>query len=110
AGQCGKLKCCLNYELDSYLDTLKDFPDTNTALETQQGRAFHRKTDIFKRMMLFAYGRQEGDQSESEAGYGGNWIAISVDRVNDIIEMNKGGQKPHDLKEHEDVVVEAAPD
>src|ERR1041385_4505602 len=50
AGQCGKLKCCLNYELDSYLDALKDFPDTHTILETEKGRAAHRKTDIFKRM------------------------------------------------------------
>src|SRR5213078_333356 len=55
AGQGGKLKCCLNYELDSYLDTLKDFPNTNIAIETAKGKATHRKTDIFKRLMWFAY-------------------------------------------------------
>src|SRR5947209_20225197 len=61
AGQCGKLKCCLNYELDSYLDALKDFPDSRTVLETEKGKATVRKTDIFKRMMWFAYGHQPGE-------------------------------------------------
>ncbi|MGQ0827750.1 MAG: PSP1 domain-containing protein, partial [Bacteroidota bacterium] len=53
AGQCGKLKCCLNYELDSYMDALKDFPEVNNVkLETDRGRAFHQKTDIFRRTMF----------------------------------------------------------
>ncbi len=51
AGQCGKLKCCLNYELDSYMDAVRDIPASNIILETEKGRAFHRKTDIFKRLM-----------------------------------------------------------
>ncbi len=100
AGQCGKLKCCLNYELDSYVDALKDFPSTNTTLETEHGRAFHRKTDIFKRMMWFAF--HENDRKEnSESGEGGgdgNWIALPVDRVNEIIGLNKQKIKPPELR------------
>lgn len=87
AGQCGKLKCCLNYELDSYLDALKDFPEVNNVkLETEKGRAFHQKTDIFKRTMFFSY------TSEPD-----NFIPLSVDRVKEVIEMNKTGLKPADL-------------
>ena len=86
AGQCGKLKCCLNYELDSYLDAIKDIPDSNTKLETQKGRAFHQKTDIFKRMMWFSY---FDDPS--------NFIPLTVDRVNEIIALNKEGEKPDDI-------------
>jgi len=89
AGQCGKLKCCLNYELDSYLDVIKDFPDvTNVKLETEKGRAFHQKTDIFKRTMFFSY------TSEPDS-----FIALTVERVKEIIEMNKTGLKPADLTE-----------
>jgi cell fate regulator YaaT (PSP1 superfamily) len=49
AGQCGKLKCCLNYELDSYIDAIADIPDSNSRLETKKGYALHRKTDIFQK-------------------------------------------------------------
>ena len=86
AGQCGKLKCCLNYELDSYLDVIKDIPDANTKLETTKGRAFHQKTDIFKRLMWFSYFDDPG-----------NFIPLSVDRVNEIIALNKEGEKPDDI-------------
>ncbi len=87
AGQCGKLKCCLNYELDSYMDALKDFPEVNNVkLETEKGRAFHQKTDIFKRTMFFSY-TDEPD----------NFIPLPVDRVKEVIEMNKTGLKPADL-------------
>ena len=55
AGQCGKLKCCLNFELDSYVDALSDFPSSNTILETEKGRAFCIKIDVFKKKMWFAY-------------------------------------------------------
>ena len=96
AGQCGKLKCCLNYELDSYLDALKDFPEVNNVkLETDKGRAFHQKTDIFKRTMFFSY-TDEPD----------NFIALSVDRVKEIIEMNKNGERPADLALKSDAPVE----
>jgi cell fate regulator YaaT (PSP1 superfamily) len=116
AGQCGKLKCCLNYELDSYVDALKDFPSTNTTLETESGRAFHRKTDIFKRMMWFAYhdnSRKEGSEG-SDGGGDGNWIALPVDRVNEIIALNKQKIKPAELRsaqmEEEEAAIVVEPD
>lgn len=87
AGQCGKLKCCLNYELDSYMDALHDFPEVNNVkLETERGRAFHQKTDIFRRTMFFSY-TDEPD----------NFIPLPVDRVKEIMEMNKNSVKPADL-------------
>jgi cell fate regulator YaaT (PSP1 superfamily) len=87
AGQCGKLKCCLNFELDSYMDALHDFPEVNNVkLETERGRAFHQKTDIFRRTMFFSY-THEPD----------NFIPLPVDRVKEIMEMNKNSVKPEDL-------------
>jgi hypothetical protein len=83
AGQCGKLKCCLNYELDSYLDALQDFPEGNPRLETKKAGAFHQKTDIFKRVMFYSY---TDDPS--------NFIAVPVSRVKQIMEMNLAGEKP----------------
>jgi cell fate regulator YaaT (PSP1 superfamily) len=87
AGQCGKLKCCLNYELDTYLDALKDIPDRIESLQTEIGVARHQKTDIFKKVMWFAYPNTE------------DWIPLKVDRVKEIMAMNKKGQKPVNLKE-----------
>jgi cell fate regulator YaaT (PSP1 superfamily) len=100
AGQCGKLKCCLNYELDSYMDALKDFPKTNVVLETEKGRASHRKTDIFKRMMWFAYDQIE--RRERQEAEGDDWVGLSIDRVNEIIALNKEQTKPADLKGYEE--------
>jgi cell fate regulator YaaT (PSP1 superfamily) len=89
AGQCGKLKCCLNYELDTYLDAVKDFPHVdNVKLNTLKGRAFHQKTDIFKRMMWFSY----EDQPQT-------FIPLTVDRVKKIIEMNRNNALPEALAE-----------
>jgi cell fate regulator YaaT (PSP1 superfamily) len=101
AGQCGKLKCCLNYELDSYMDALRDFPEVNNVkLETEKGRAFHQKTDIFRRTMFFSY-TDEPD----------NFIPLTVDRVKEVMEMNKAGNKPIDLLVHvEKKLVEKKPD
>jgi len=87
AGQCGKLKCCLNYELDTYLDALKDIPDRIENLQTEIGVARHQKTDIFKKLMWFSYPNQE------------DWIPLKVDRVKEIMAMNKKGQKPSNLKD-----------
>lgn len=81
AGQCGKLKCCLNYELDMYVEAYKDFPDNNIKLETQKGRAHHQKTDTFKRMMWYTV---EGDPTN-------NFIGLKIDRVKEIIALNKKG-------------------
>src|SRR5690349_14725134 len=65
AGQCGKLKCCLNYELDSYMDALRDLPSSDVVLKTQNGRAFHRKTDIFKRILWYALETEEEKEKGS---------------------------------------------
>lgn len=112
AGQCTKLKCCLNYELDSYVDALKDFPATNVVLETEKGRAFHRKTDIFKRLMWYAFTIDEKKEQRelSEGGVGGNWVMLSVDRVNEVINLNKQKIKPTDLALPVEEEIDIAPD
>jgi cell fate regulator YaaT (PSP1 superfamily) len=86
AGQCGKLKCCLNYELDSYMDALKEFPPP-TDLETMKGKAIHRKTDIFKRILWYSYPETPDD-----------FISLSLERVKAVIEMNRQRKKPEELK------------
>lgn len=90
AGQCGKLKCCLNYELDSYLDAIKDIPMNDVELETERGRAFHQKTDIFKRIMWYSY----TDAPET-------FIPLTIEKVKEIMEMNAQGKKPADLQGHQ---------
>lgn len=103
AGQCGKLKCCLNYELDMYLEELKSFPKSDVKIHTEKGSAFHIKTDVFKRQMWFAY--------SGEAAIGSGLIALSPDRVKEIIALNKDGVKPKDLAQFtEKVEVEAVTD
>jgi cell fate regulator YaaT (PSP1 superfamily) len=95
AGQCGKLKCCLNYELDAYMDALKDIPDTGIKLLAAKGTMLHRKTDIFKRIMWYTLipDVKEGD----DRGFvPENWVPMSVDRVKEIIELNKKNIKPED--------------
>lgn len=82
AGQCGKLKCCLNYELDSYMDALKDFPSAETVLKTEKGDAFCQKIDIFKELMWFVY-------KENMA----QWYVLSTEKVKEIIALNKEGKK-----------------
>ena len=88
AGQCGKLKCCLNYELDTYLDALKDLPDIDTKLSTKKGIAYCQKIDIFKRVLWFAY----PDNSA-------NWYKISVEMVKEILELNARGEKIENIEE-----------
>ncbi|MFL5754459.1 MAG: stage 0 sporulation family protein [Bacteroidia bacterium] len=104
AGQCGKLKCCLNYELDSYMDAIKDFPQgENIKLKSKRGDAFHQKTDIFRRMMWYSY----FDERET-------FIPLSVDRVKEIMELNAKGEFPEDISDKKlmqsQVVVEKEPD
>jgi cell fate regulator YaaT (PSP1 superfamily) len=96
AGQCGKLKCCLNYELDMYVEAIKDFPSPEVKLQTQKGRAFHIKTDVFKRQLWYL---QESNDKE----FGGNtMVMISPERAKEVIAMNKAGEKPADLKDFEE--------
>jgi len=99
AGQCGKLKCCLNYELDMYIEGIKSFPSTDIKLETRKGKAFHVKTDVFKRTLWYAY--------EAGADAPPGLIPLLPERVREIAEMNKNGDKPLDLKGFiEEIIVE----
>ena len=97
AGQCGKLKCCLNFELDSYMDAIKDIPEQGTAIFTEAGKALHRKTDIFKRIMWYELipNLKDGEYYQPSAD---KWVMMPVDRVKEIIALNKANQKPADLK------------
>lgn len=88
AGQCGKLKCCLNYELDVYLDELKKFPDTRKNLKTKKGEAFFQKMDIFGNKLWYSY---------KDNPY--EFIELSLDRVNEILELNKKGQEVSEIKD-----------
>ncbi len=88
AGQCGKLKCCLNYELDTYMDALKDFPDFDTKLSTEKGDAVCQKQDIFKGLMWFAYTNNFS-----------NWQVLSIDQVREIVSQNKQNVKVSSLED-----------
>ena len=92
AGQCGKLKCCLNFELDSYVDALAEFPAHNLQLETEKGKAKWIKSDIFKGYLWYAY----TDYKEN----GNTWHKLNLDQVTEIIENNKKGQKVVSLEEY----------
>ncbi|MFO7935435.1 MAG: regulatory iron-sulfur-containing complex subunit RicT [Bacteroidales bacterium] len=87
AGQCGKLKCCLNYELSGYRDAQKDFPPASITLKTLAGEAQHLKTDVYRRIMWFGY---EGGGSQV-------MIPVPVERVLEIREMNRRGKIPDEL-------------
>ena len=97
SGQCGRLKCCLNYELETYVDALADIPNVDRPLATQKGLAHLQKTDIFRRIMWFSYNNDS------------NWYPIPCQQVVEIIELNKKGEKPQsleDLNQHAPVVTE----
>lgn len=94
AGQCGKLKCCLNYELDSYMEAVKAFPAPNTKLHTEKGMAHLFKTDIFKKKLWFFY--EDGE-------IGSNPVVLDLESVNEILELNKTGKKPKDLRDFEEI-------
>ncbi|PHR96806.1 MAG: hypothetical protein COA80_08445 [Leeuwenhoekiella sp.] len=89
AGQCGKLKCCLNYELDAYLDALKDFPSTDQKLKTEKGTAVCQKIDIFQGHLWYAY---EGEWM--------NWHKLTTEQANEILEKNKANQPVASLEEY----------
>jgi cell fate regulator YaaT (PSP1 superfamily) len=93
AGQCGKLKCCLNYEVDSYLDAQRDFPPGNIALEVKSGQYNFMKADVFNRIMYYI-GTGENSLSGPQA--------VPVDRVKEIILQNKKGHKPEKLLGNDD--------
>ncbi len=97
AGQCGKLKCCLNFELDSYMEALKAFPSTDVKLLTEKGEAVCQKSDIFKGIMWYAY---KGDWI--------TWFPLEVTDVATIVELNKNGLKAESLEAYV-VVQESSP-
>lgn len=97
AGQCGKLKCCLNYELDTYLDALKGLPDMDTKLYTEKGDAICQKIDIFKGHMWFAYTNNMA-----------HWHMIKADQVKEIMAVNKQKERVAALEDYVEEVVVAA--
>lgn len=85
SGQCGRLKCCLNYELDTYMDAIKDIPQVEKPLLTESGPAKLQKTDIFRKLMWFSYNNEN------------DWHSITCDRVKEIQELNAKGIKVFNL-------------
>lgn len=83
AGQCGKLKCCLNYEVDTYVEASKQIPDKNRPLVTKDGTFYHMKTDIFQQQMTYS----------SDQYVAANVTTISAERVSEIQKINRTGDK-----------------
>lgn len=100
AGQCTKLKCCMNFEIDTYMDLLKDFPPKDITLETKDAVYYHFKTDLFKKLMTYSSSKQMT----------ANLVTLPVERVKEIIEMNKKGIKPDTLEGEKQESVEASKD
>jgi cell fate regulator YaaT (PSP1 superfamily) len=88
SGQCGRLKCCLNYELDTYMEAVKAFPKKADRIFTTAGKATLVKTDIFKQLMFYSY---------AEGRDRGKLYALTIEQVEEIIALNKADEKPHDL-------------
>lgn len=84
AGQCGKLKCCMNFEVDTYNDALKDFPSKELNLETLDNTYYHFKTDVFKGQMSYS----------TSPNFAANLVTISSQRAKEVIALNKRGMKP----------------
>ncbi len=95
AGQCGKLKCCLNYELDTYLDALKDFPRQDIVLRTEKGEATFIKMDIFKGLFWYTY-------KENRI----KWFKLTLEQVQEIVALNKNNEVANSLEEYEADVIE----
>jgi cell fate regulator YaaT (PSP1 superfamily) len=95
SGQCGRLKCCLNYELETYMEALEDIPKIESPLLTEKGEATLQKTDIFRKIMWFGFNEEN------------TWYPLNINRVNHILQMNREGKKPASLEL--DVEVEKIP-
>lgn len=93
SGQCGRLKCCLNFELDNYLEAIKLMPSIDKGIETERGMAFLQKTDIFRRIFWLAY---KGDN---------NWIPVPADRAAMLKQLNAQGEKVRALTEEEEIAL-----
>jgi len=97
AGQCGKLKCCLNFELDTYLDALTNFPNNRTTLKTTSGDVFFIKTDIFKELIWCSYKKSPE-----------KWYKLALKDVQEIVELNKQNELASPLEDYEIEAPEAA--
>ena len=91
SGQCGRLKCCLNYELDTYLTALEDIPKIEKPLKTKNGDAYLQKTDIFRKIMWFGFSGES------------MWHPVSTARVKEIMALNNEGKKPENLLVDQDI-------
>ena len=91
SGQCGRLKCCLNYELDTYMEALEDIPKVNKPLKTKKGEAHLQKTDIFRKVMWFGYAGEN------------MWHPITTDRVQEILDLNEKNVFPENLQVDQDI-------
>ncbi len=101
-GMCAKLKCCLNYEVDMYYEALKDFPNKNKKLETEEGAFRHIKNDPLKGQMTYILNRKEGMPV---------FATISKERAKEVLAMNAKGEKPEALVEEKAIKVdEVMPD
>lgn len=89
AGQCGKLKCCLNFELDQYVEAVSEFPSPNTKIKLKEGRAFVFKMDIFKRLVYL----------NAPDGVGNGPVAVSLEDMKELMAMNDRGEYPANLKD-----------
>ena len=89
SGQCGRLKCCLNYELETYMEALEHIPKVEGPLLTEKGEATLQKTDIFRKIMWFGF-REDN-----------TWYPVNVARVNEILRLNQEGKKPASLEANE---------
>ena len=94
AGQCGKLKCCMNFEVDTYVDASKGFPSKEIQLETLDNTYYHFKTDVFKGVMSYS----------TSQNFGANIVSISAKRAKEVIALNKKGTKPELLDDHSEEV------
>src|SRR5690606_10591839 len=81
SGQCGRLKCCLNYELETYMEALEDIPKIEGPLLTEKGEATLQKTDIFRKIMWFGFHQEN------------TWYPLNIERVNHILRLNREGKK-----------------
>ncbi|MDD2487954.1 MAG: regulatory iron-sulfur-containing complex subunit RicT [Bacteroidales bacterium] len=89
AGQCGKLKCCLNFEYDVYLDELKTFPEIGVPIHTKRGKANYIKTDVFRRLMWYVY--EDGS----------DFMMLSADTVKELIQMNRNREPIENLEKYQ---------
>ncbi len=89
AGQCGKLKCCLNFEYEAYMEALKEFSNPSIVLHFANGDAIHQKNDVFKGLMWYSYSNDRN-----------NIMAIPVDKVKEIIKLNERGKKPEKMEDY----------